>query len=43
MIKYEELKQSSNGMPTWDAFLGPILAVSLKEYLEQKRVSASSC
>lgn len=31
MIRYEDLKQSSNGMPTWDAFLGPLIAVSLKK------------
>lgn len=37
MIKYEELKQSSNGMPTWDAFLGPILAVSLKKNIWNRK------
>ena len=37
MIRYEDLKQSSNGMPTWDAFLGPILAVSLKKNIWNRR------
>ncbi|NRN94005.1 Mrr restriction system protein [Lactobacillus helveticus] len=27
MINYKTLKHSENGMPTWDAFLGPILQV----------------
>ncbi|TSO25415.1 restriction endonuclease [Lactobacillus sp. LL6] len=37
MIKYEELKQSSNGMPTWDAFLGPILSISLKKNIWSRK------
>ena len=28
MIDYKTLKQSENGMPTWDAFLGPMLKVA---------------
>ncbi|HJG15346.1 restriction endonuclease [Lactobacillus crispatus] len=28
MIDYKTLKHSDNGMPTWDAFLGPILQVA---------------
>ncbi|MDK6376839.1 MAG: restriction endonuclease [Lactobacillus crispatus] len=28
MIDYQTLKHSDNGMPTWDAFLGPILQVA---------------
>ena len=28
MIDYKNLKHSENGMPTWDAFLGPILQVA---------------
>lgn len=28
MIDYKTLKHSDNGMPTWDAFLGPVLQVA---------------
>lgn len=28
MIDYKNLKHSDNGMPTWDAFLGPLLKVA---------------
>lgn len=28
MIDYKTLKHSDNGMPTWDAFLGPILQIA---------------
>lgn len=37
MINYTEMKHSDNGMPTWDAFLGPILftANSEKEWSTQ--------
>lgn len=28
MIDYKQLKHSDNGMPTWDALLGPLLYVA---------------
>lgn len=28
MIDYKQLKHSNNGMPTWDAFLGPLLYIA---------------
>lgn len=31
MIDYKTLKHSDNGMPTWDAFLGPVLQVASSE------------
>ncbi len=37
MIKYENLKQSANGMPTWDSFLGPLLEIAQTKTLWSRR------
>lgn len=31
MTKYENMKKSKNGMPTWDSFLEPILKIYIRE------------
>ena len=31
MINYTEMKHSDTGMPTWDAFLGPMLVTARTE------------
>ena len=42
MIDYKTLKHSDNGMPTWDAFLGPVLRVasSKKNWKRQELIQA---
>lgn len=42
MIDYKTLKHSDNGMPTWDAFLGPVLQVasSKKNWKRQELIQA---
>ena len=37
MIDYKTLKHSDNGMPTWDAFLGPILQVTSTKNLWKRQ------
>lgn len=37
MIDYKNLKHSDNGMPTWDAFLGPLVKVANTKQMWQRK------